>query len=90
MSQIKCHITASELIEGIAKRTGNPYKMVRIQGILELGNDRQIFRTILPSGSDLPSPGVYLADFEPSVDNATMELGGGITKLTLAKPSASA
>lgn len=79
--EIKCHVTASELIEGTAKRTGNPYKMVRIQGILELGQDRQIFRTVLPSGSELPAPGQYIATFAPRVDNATMELAGGITGL---------
>ena len=90
MSQIKCHITAADLVEGVAKRTGNPYKMVRIQGILELGTERQIFRTVLPQGSEVPTPGIYMADFEPMVDNASMELGGRITKLTSTKPAAQA
>lgn len=89
MSQVKIHITASDLIEGIAKRTNNPYKMVRIQGILEQGSERQIFRTVLPQGSDVPAPGVYLADFEPVVDMSTMELGGRITKLNSATPAKS-
>jgi hypothetical protein len=87
MSQIRIHITASELREGVAKRTNNPYKMVQIQGIYEQGNDRQIFRTVLPSGSDVPAPGIYLADFEPVVDMSSMELGGRITKLTPANPA---
>lgn len=78
---LKCHVTASELIEGVAKQSGNPYKMVRIQGILEIEDDRQIFRTILPSGSELPKVGVYLADFKPRINNQTMELGGGIESL---------
>lgn len=82
MKQYPVHVTASELIEGTAKATGNPYKMVRIQGIIEDGEDRQIFRTVLPSGSEVPAPGRYLADFEPRVNNQTMELGGGIVKLT--------
>lgn len=86
MLQIPCHITASELIEGVAKSTGNPYKMVRIQGVLELGQDRQIFRTVLPSGSDLPAPGQYIADFEPRVNNASMELGGGIARVVPVRP----
>lgn len=85
--QLKCHVTHSELIEGVAKTSGNPYKMVRIQGVLEIGEDRQIFRTVLPSGSDVPEPGMYMADFEPRVNNQTMELGGGITKLTRSAPA---
>jgi len=75
------HVTASELIEGVAKRTGNPYKMVRIQGVLECDGEMQIFRTVLPQNSEVPKPGRYLATFSPRVDNQTMELGGGIAKL---------
>ncbi|MPS49033.1 hypothetical protein [Methylobacillus sp.] len=86
MSQYPVHVTASELIEGIAKSSGNPYKMVRIQGVLEVGEDRQIFRTVLPSGSEKPAPGRYMAQFEPRVNNQTMELGGGITKLVPVAP----
>lgn len=86
--QIPCHITHSELIEGIAKGSGNPYKMVRIQGVLELGADRQIFRTILPSGSELPAVGQYIAEFAPRVNNASMELGGSITKISKSSPKA--
>lgn len=75
------HITKSELIEGVAKRTGNPYKMVRVQGVLEVNGESAIFRTILPQGSELPSKGKHMAVFEPRVDNTTMELGGGIVAL---------
>jgi len=75
------HVTHANLREGVAKRTGNPYKMVEIQGIMEIDGESQIFRTILPQGSEVPAKGKHYATFSPRVDNQTMELGGGIASL---------
>lgn len=83
-TQYPCHIVHAEIRKGVAKASGNPYEMVTIQGVLEVGEDRQIFRSVLPTGSDLPKPGRYIIDFEPQVDTRNMELGGRITKLTAA------
>ena len=82
MAQYPVHVTLAETIKGVAKTSGNPYEMVRIQGVLEIGEDRQIFRTVLPSGSPQPKPGRYFAEFTPRVNNQNMELSGGITALT--------
>jgi len=75
------HVTKSTLREGIAKRTGNAYKMVQVEGVIEVEGESHIFRTILPQGSEVPSKGKHMAVFEPRVDQQTMELGGGIVGL---------
>jgi hypothetical protein len=75
------HVTDSELIEGKSKTTGNPYKMVRVQGILEDGDDRSIFRTILPRDSEVPARGRYIMEYKPSVNQQSLELGGAIVSL---------
>lgn len=75
------HVTSATLREGVAKRTGNAYKMVEIQGVLDIDGESQIFRTILPQGSEVPTKGKHMAIFAPRVDSQTMQLGGGIIGL---------